>query len=120
MGGGSEMKNTIEVKHKHDLKQIKRSVERARAWAKRHFNSEEALTQTGLLEQVAGELRMVKPAAFVRFPDVDTMTVQPAVMGRPLGVVMCYRLCFESDGRLSWRGTHPFWGTPLPPLYVED
>lgn len=114
------MKNTIEVKHKHDLKQIKRDVERARAWAKRHFNSEQALTQTGLIEEVDGELQLVKPSAFVSFPDVDTMTAQPAIMGKLMGIAFHYRLCFESDGRLSWRGTHPIWHTPIPPLYVED
>jgi len=80
-----------------DLQRIQIDIERARAWARQHFNAyvDEETTPSHLL---------AKPTCDVTFPEPDTMRVCPVVYGELMLVALAeYRLCWKLTG-LCWKG----------------
>lgn len=99
-----------------DIEFIKKKIEVARRWAEKHFNVAGAKNK----KLFNDDLSMAPPAAFVTYPTPDTMEVNPAAMGEPLGITFEYRLAFRKNGSMVWRGYHPVWGHPLPGLEVVE
>lgn len=79
----------------NDISRIKADIERARKWARQHFNAyvDEDTTPSHLF---------AKPTMKVTFPDVDRMCVCPVAMGEPFQGG-------EADFRLCWKGKALFW-----------
>jgi hypothetical protein len=100
----------------NDIQELRTKIEEARKWAREHFRHG-AASYVGLVDD---DFQMLPPSFFVEFPSPDTMIVKPSAMGRPIGVSIEYRLAFRSNGIMEWRGKHPFHGTSLPPLLVEN
>jgi len=107
---------TIEAQTDSELDDIKEKIKLARAWAIKHFNAENA-KDSRLIDE---NMNLVPPSFFVDFPSPDTMRAEPAIMGRRGGIVFEYRLHFPKRGKLYWQANHPFYGTPLPPLFIEE
>ena len=104
------------MKNDDDLLELKRKIKYARNWAREHFRADRA----GDTRIVDDQLNILPPSFFVEFPSPDTMTVNPSVFGKDSTVLKTeYKLAFYRDGRMSWNGKHPFYDTPLPPLFVE-
>ncbi len=104
----------IEANTESELQEIKAKVEKAQKWALEYFNAKQA----GDPRMVDDNLEFIK-AFFVEFPAPDLMRVSPSIMGTPSVIWFEYRLHFKKDGRLAWQGYHPFWGTPVGPLWIE-
>jgi len=104
----------INANTEEDLKEIAAKIEKAREWARQHFNAKQA----GDPRFVDHDLNFIL-AMFVEFPTPDTMRVTPSILGKPHGLWFEYKLHFKKDGSLEWHGNNPFWGTPTPHLRVE-
>lgn len=97
-----------------DIQELKKKIEMARSWARNHLNYE-AANNTSLID---GNLRMLPPSFFVKFPTPDTMEVSPSIMGKPIGIWIKYRLAFYDNNRMEWHGKHPLYQTPFTPLVM--
>lgn len=99
------------------IEKLKKKIEYAREWAKKHFNYDGRL-ETRLVDE---NMMMFPPSFFVEFPTPDTMKVAPSFMGRPMGLWILYKLSFRLDefGTPVWNGINPMTLQPYPPLVVE-
>lgn len=83
-----------------DLEQIKKDIERARAWAERHFN-------------VGGSSTLLDPPACeIDYPEPDQMVVFPVLYGERLGLGVRYRLKWQY-GSVGWEGYHILTEKPI-------
>ena len=106
----------IEAKTNAELEEIKRKIERARKWARKHFNAT-SCNDKRLFDE---NLQLLPPSAFVDFPGPDRMNVTLSRMGMRSVIVFEYRLHFAKDGTLFWQTNHPIYGTPFPPWVVSE
>lgn len=87
----------IEAKTEEELNEIRGKIRRARAFARKHFNVNEA-HKKGLFDE-NGKMR--KPAFFMNILDPDKIQVTPSLMGQEARYSYVYRLHFRKD-ELVW------------------
>jgi len=101
-----------------EIKALWRKINAARKWALRHFNAD-AAENGKLVDEVDGRIVLPRPAFFVEFPEPNTMTVRPSIMGRRMDVAIHYTIAFRKSGSVVWYGLHPVHKTVLPPLVIS-
>jgi hypothetical protein len=104
----------IEAITPEQLDEIRAKIEKARQWARNHFNAGRC-SDTRMFDE---NLVPLPPSFFVDFPAPDRMRITPSILGKPSNLWIEYRLHFHKDGSMTWQGKHPVWDTPLPPLVI--
>ncbi len=88
-----------------DDQELIEKIKKARQFAKKYFNSEQA-TNPDMFDKET--LALLPPKFFVEFVDIDKMVVRPSFWGKPAELIcFCYILAFNPDGSMQWSGFCP-------------
>jgi hypothetical protein len=98
----------MDIGNAKDIEEIKQDIEKARRWARKHFN----------VGQKEDHL-LARPTFDIEYPGPNKIQVWPRFYGKRMMVSFTYTLIWVGE-MLIWRARHPFHGTVIDLIVEED